>query len=205
MKAALAEPQPLVSPRIHALILFSPRLRRMLLPAGILTSPYEVLDCQATLVIHDPRGIKATFHRGQRIRFLQDGVAGIMDHFWGDGVAITSYHNEAGVLMESFRDEGRRHLVIGLGRRMGRGEELLFGVERTAMVCFVGKREWVETRVDHPTRRLSRRVVFPRERPCLRHDGAEVDLPITVHADGRTSVGFNIRKPLDCAAYTIYL
>src|SRR5450830_831649 len=134
VQPAATEPSLIVSPRIYALILTSPRLRKILLPGGLLTSPYEILDYQATLFLHDPKGIKATFQRTERIRFLQDGVAGIMDHFWGDGVALTSYRNDAGVLADSFRDEGHRHLVIGLDRPMGRGEELGFQVARTAMV-----------------------------------------------------------------------
>src|SRR5450759_5134567 len=144
MQPAATEPSLIVSPRIYSLILTSPRLRRMLLPAGLLTSPYEILDYQATLFLHDPKGIKATFQRTERIRFLQDGVAGIMDHFWGDGVALTSYRNDVGVLRDSLRDAGRRHLVIGLERPMSRGEELTFGVKRTAMVGFTNQEEWLE-------------------------------------------------------------
>ena len=189
------------------MILSSPRLKKMLLPVGVPTSPYEILDYQATLFLQDPKGIKATFQRTERIRFLQDGVAGIMDHFWGDGVALSAYHNDAGVLKDSFRDEGRRHLVIDLKRPMRRGEELTFDVARIAMVGFTGEEEWLETTIDHPARQLGRRIVFPKERPCLsarlRYEGGEVDLPITVLADGRTSVGFNIQEPKTCAVHTL--
>ena len=130
-----------------------------------------------------------------------------MDHFWGDGVALTSYHNDAGALKDSFRNEGHRHLVIGLERPMGRGEELGFQVARTAMVGFTREEEWLETTLDHPAQHLSRSVVFPKERSCLnarlQYEGHEVDLPITVLADGKTSVGFNIQRPKACAAYTL--
>lgn len=207
VQSAVNEPLPLISSRIYALILTSPRLKKILLPAGVPANPYEIMDYQATLFLHDPKGIKATFQRSERIRFLQDGVAAIMDHFWGDGVVLTSYQNDAGVLKDSFRDEGRRHLVIGLKRPMGKGEELTFGVVRTAMVGFTGEEEWLETRIDHPARRLSRGIVFPKYRPCLNArlhcEGHEMELPITALADGRTSVGFNIQKPKAWVAYTI--
>ena len=111
-----------VSPNIYSLIATSPRLRRMLLPEGILASPYEVLDYDATLTLGDTKGIKADFQRTETVRFLQSGVAGILDHVWGDGVALTYYHNEAGNLEDSFNDQGRRHLVIGFKRAMRRGE-----------------------------------------------------------------------------------
>ena len=207
MQPAATEPSLIVSPRIYSLILTSPRLRRMLLPAGLLTSPYEILDYRATLFLHDPKGVKATFHRTERIRFLQDGVAGIMDHFWGDGVALTSYQNDAGVLKDSFRDEGHRHLGIGLKRPMSRGEELTFDVVRTAMVGFTREEEWLETMIDHPAGRLNCGVLFPKSRPChqatLHYEDRKLPLPITRLADGRTRVGFNLREPQARTPYTI--
>ncbi len=113
-------PTDVVSPKVYGLILDSERLRAKLLPQGILGSPYEILDYRATLVLADPRGHRATFHRTQRVRFLQDGVAAILDHLWGDGVTLTHYHNTAGALGESFKDAGTRHLVIDLKRAMAR-------------------------------------------------------------------------------------
>src|SRR4051812_30048468 len=101
-----------VSPKIYGLILDSEWLRSRLLPEGPLGSPYEILDYQATLVLADPEGHQATFHRTQHVRFLQDGVSALLDHFWGDGVLLTNYRNTAGPIGDSFKDAGRRHLVI---------------------------------------------------------------------------------------------
>ena len=207
MQPTPAEPLPVVSSRIYSLILSSPRLKKMLLPAGVPTSPYEILNYQASLFLHDPRGMKATFQRTERIRFLQDGVAGIMDHFWGDGVALTCYQNDAGVLKDSFRDEGRRHLVIGLERPMSRGEEMSFEVARTAMVGFTGEEEWLETSIDYPARRLSCGILFPRARPCqravLHYEDREFPMLVTRLADGRTRVGFDLQNPSAPTPYVI--
>ena len=201
------EPSQVLSPRIYALILTSPRLRRMLLPQGLLPSPYEVLSYHSTLILHDAGGNQATVRRTQRIRFLQDGVSGLLDHTWGDGVVLTSYHNEAGILEDSFRDEGRRHLVIGLRQPMRRGDILTFGVVRTAMVGFTEDEEWLETVIDHPAGQLSRSIVFPKARPCLcaslEHEGCERPLSIVALPDGRTTVGFDIPRPHANTPYTI--
>ena len=132
MSHAATDSASVVSPNIYSLIATSPRLRRMLLPEGILASPYEVLDYDATLTLGDTKGIKADFQRTETVRFLQSGVAGILDHVWGDGVALTYYHNEAGNLEDSFNDQGRCHLVIGFKRAMRRGETMKFDVMRTA-------------------------------------------------------------------------
>src|SRR5215207_9794005 len=89
---------PLVSAQVYALIWTSPRLRRLLLPGGLIGSPYEVLDYRATLVLHDRKGMRATFRRRQRVRFLHDGVGAVLDHAWGDGIVLTAYDNDAGTL-----------------------------------------------------------------------------------------------------------
>ncbi len=196
-----------MSPRVYALILTSPRLKRMLLPQGLLPNPYEVLSYHSTLILHDDAGARATVQRTERIRFLQDGVSAILDHIWGDGVVVTSYHNEAGSVEDSFRDEGRRHLVIGLKRPMYRGEILTFRVARTAMVGFTREEEWLETTIDHPAGCLSRSVVFPKGRPCLRaslhYKDLEQPLPITLLPDGRTMISFFMPRPRADTPYTI--
>ncbi|TAK28811.1 MAG: hypothetical protein EPO21_21895 [Chloroflexota bacterium] len=106
MRIRTPQPISVVSPKIYAAIGSSSRLKRMLLPEGLIKSPYEILNYESTLTLHDPRGMRATVKRRQEVRFLQEGVAGILDHVWGDGVTLTYYHNDAGKLADSFRDEG---------------------------------------------------------------------------------------------------
>ena len=196
-----------VSPRIFELILTSPRLADAVMPGGADSSPYEVLDYDATLTLDDVWGRVATFRRQQRVRFLQDGVAAIMDHAWGAGIILTSYHHSAGAIEDSFRDEGKRHLVIGLKRAMKRGEELQFRVERRAMESFTTENGVLETTIDHPIRRLSRAVIFPKHRPVQMasyDDGTmQARLPIFNRPDGRTMVGFALSTPRPNTIYTI--
>jgi len=186
-----------VSARLYAQILTSPRLKDMLLPEGILRSPYEILDYRLRLTLHDREGMRATFRRSQTIRFLQAGVSGILDHAWGSGIVMTTYYNDAGCLADSFRDEGRRHMVVRLKRAMGPGEMLTFHVERTTMASFVAEDQWwMETTIDHPIRNLSVEVVFPRTRAplyaLLDHSGDERSMPVHWRADGRYQVRFDL-------------
>lgn len=197
-----------VSPNLYGLILSSAYLREALTPEGLAISPYEILDYDATLVLHDARGAKATFRRKQNIRFLQNGVSAILDHAWGDGILLTNYHNTAGTLEDSFRDQGKRHLVIALKRRgTRRGDTLAFEVEREVMETFLDQHGWVETTVDHPVHQLRRRVIFPKSRPVQRamihHGGRCTALPIRQLPDGRTAVGFKLPAPLAHTPYTI--
>lgn len=207
MHPVLTKPSSLISPGVYALILGSPRLRQMLLPEGLLTSPYRILNYQATLTLEDPKGMRATFQRTQQVRFLQEGVSGILDHYWGEGVSLAFYDNEAGSLEDSFKDEGRRHLVIGLKRTMGRGEVLKFEVVRRAMAQFTRDEEWVETIIDHPIDRLGYSVVFPKGRPCrravLHHEGLEAPLSVSKLAGGQTVVCFRVDHPHSNVPYTV--
>ena len=65
MSHAATDSASVVSPNIYSLIATSPRLRRMLLPEGILASPYEVLDYDATL-----------------LSMRSEGGFGMGDRFW---------------------------------------------------------------------------------------------------------------------------
>src|SRR5947209_3411071 len=105
MRTSLPVSSPIVSPHVYALIATSRRLKEMLLPEGLLSNPYAVLDYRETLILQDGQGIRATLERTQWIRFLQNGVSGILDHMWGDGV-VTDYDHEAGGLEDSFNDAG---------------------------------------------------------------------------------------------------
>src|SRR5665213_3087360 len=109
---------PVVSDRAYALILSSPRLAKQLLPEGLLRSPYEILDYDVTLTLHDRRGVRATFERREEVAFLQDGVSGMLDPVWGKGVIATHYDTDAGMLEDSIRDGDRRHFVVGFKHPM---------------------------------------------------------------------------------------
>src|SRR5687768_14877240 len=100
----------IVSPKIYSLILTSPRLKRLLLPEGLLCSPYAVLDYDMTLTLTDESGAEAILRRRQRIQFQQDGVSAILDHFWGDGIIAAAYATTAGRIIDTFKDGARRHL-----------------------------------------------------------------------------------------------
>ena len=202
------DPRPIVSARITALILDSPRLRRQLFPEGLTTSPYSVLDYHQTLILRDTTGTRAVFRRVQRIQFQHDGVGAILDHFWGDGVALASYKHTAGSITASFRDGGRRHLVITLPRPMRRGEVLEFTVERVALEAFLETEEWEETTIDHPIRQLSRRIVFPAGRACNAASliiGNEAGpLHVFEGLDGHTELRLHIPQAQAHAPYTVH-
>ena len=195
-----------VTPALYGLILSTPRLRQRLIPEGLRLSPYEVLECEATLYIVDAEGMHATLVRREKIRFLQEGVSGILDHAWGDGVVVTSYRTNAGTIEGTLRDGGRRHLMIGLKRPMHRGEILEFEVIRELFGGVMQSEEWLEMLIDHPVRQLIGNVVFPQERPCrwaAIQDGLKYRaIPIITSSGGSTIIHF--RHPA-AAPHTSYM
>ncbi len=199
--------RPVVSPSIYALILTSPNLRQALIPEGPLSSPYEVLSYQGTLTLHDKKGTKATFERTQQVRFEQDGVSAILDHIWGDGVLITNYYNSAGSIEDSFKDQGCRHLMIELRKRMSRGQALEFKAERTIMEGFKGQENWWEINIDHPVHQLENSIIFPKTRSCqeaiLQSGDKQTALPVIRLSDGRAVVRFSIAKPFAGIPYRV--
>jgi hypothetical protein len=196
-----------VSLKTYARILTSPHLGGRILPEGLRVTPYEILDYEGTLILSDAQGGRAVFRRTQQIRFLQEGVAAILDHFWGDGVSLTDYANTAGQLADSFSDGGRHHLAIDLARPMHRGEQLAFDVERTALASFSADDEWLETTIDHPIHRLGQRVIFPADRPCQHAELATPDGIIPLQpvrlGDGRTALRFTVPHPKADTPYLV--
>jgi len=136
------------------------------IPGGLLTSPYEILDYRSLLILHDPEGMHATFARKQSVRLAQDGVVAILDHAWGHGVLATDYENSAGRRDGSYKHERRRHFVVGVRRRMASGDILPFRVRREARAGFLKPEGWLETTLDHPIAQLRPSIVFPKDRPC---------------------------------------
>src|SRR5713226_3123280 len=180
MPSLLIAPSPLVSKPVYGLVASSDRLRSLLSPESVLEHPYEVLDYDGVLTLHDQKGLKATFKRRERVRFLQDGVGGMLEHLWGDGITV-GFSNNAGMIGDTIRDAKARHLIVELKRSMAKGEELEFAVKRINMVGFTKSREWLETVVDHPISKLTRSVVFPSSLPCqeatLSWGGQAIALP----------------------------
>lgn len=207
MQAQSSTVAEVVSSAAYDQILTSRYLRAKMLPEGRMVSPYEVLGYRGTLRLVDPGGRRAVFRRSQRVRFLQEGVSSILDHFWGDGVSLTHYRHSAGQLADSFRDGDRHHLAIDLMRPMHRGEVLAFDVERMAMVSFSSDHEWLETIIDHPIRHLTQRIIFPPERSCqyaeLVADDQVMPLRSIGLKTGGTILKFNVPRPQADTPYLV--
>lgn len=129
---------------------------------------YEVLDYESTLEIVDRKGDTAVLRRREVIRFLQDNVVAIHDHAWGDGQIFADYRCQPGTAVDFYKDGSKFNVLISLRETKNRGDVLEFWVERVIKQGLLQEMEWLETEIDHWTRKMRLNVIFPKERPCRR-------------------------------------
>lgn len=165
--------------------------------------PYEILDFDSTLTLHDPRGERATLEKVEQVRFLQDGVVAFCDHVWGDG-EVGEYSCSPGVPVDKYSDGHRTNVLVSLREAKSKGDLITFRSTRQLHDALTGAEEWLETEVDHPTRHLRLAVVFPKERRPFRlnveRNGASEALELNGErlqtlADGQTKVVWQTDNP----------
>jgi hypothetical protein len=166
---------------------------------------YEVRRFTVTLELRDPQGDVAVLEREQVVRFLQDGVVGLYHQVWGEGDLFDDYQVAPGVVADRFQ-LGPRHLtLISLRQIKNRGDVLRLRIRRQVKRGWTRTTEWLETAVNHRTRFVRVRVVFPADRPPLRAclieeiSGATHELERArwqVARQGRTALAWQKRPPV---------
>lgn len=129
---------------------------------------YEVLEYESTLELLDRKGLKATFKKRQKVRYLQDNIIAYMDQAWGDGEFLQAYRCSPGVPVDRYRFGHKTYLLISLREVKNRGGMDEFHIERRIKNGFLRQQEQWETDISHTTRQVVMKVIFPRGRPPLR-------------------------------------
>ena len=129
---------------------------------------YDVLEHRTILELEDTRGEVAVVKRRQKVRFLQDHVAAITDHAWGEGDIFAEYDCSPGVPADFYQDGSRHTVLISLREIKSRRDVLKLVIRRRIVGGFRETNESWETEVSHRTMHLSVSVIFPRGRTCRR-------------------------------------
>ena len=165
---------------------------------------YDVLQHHTILELKDTRGEVAVVKRQQKVRFLQNHVAAITDHAWGDGEIFAEYECSPGVPVDYYQDGSRYTVLISLRETKSRGDVLKLVIRRKIAGGFCTSNECWETEVYHRTRHLSVAIIFPQGRRCRRATVTQRSTSKTVAlgpkhlrflADGRQQLTWEIRKP----------
>lgn len=128
---------------------------------------YVNVSLSYALDIHDLRGEKATLEREQEVQFLTSETGVIRDLVWGDGDPSARYWTR-GARAVNRQQEGLTQVVwLGLPSRPTAGERAMVRSSRTILGGLTKPREYLEVRVERPTKRLKLRVKFPSGRRPL--------------------------------------
>jgi hypothetical protein len=137
---------------------------------------YEVLEQRRTVTLRDPQGRVATVDTTQRVRFRQNHVTALTEYAWGEGQLYADYRCTPGVPVDFYAEGSRQVVLISLREHKNAGEELTLHTHRRITNGFLRPVEYWESDINHRTRRIELRIVFPTARRCQR---ATVSVPST--------------------------
>jgi hypothetical protein len=125
---------------------------------------YEVLAYETTLALHDPEGKRATLHKCEKVRFLQNNIIAYQDQAWGDGEILQAYRCSPGVAVDQYRSGYKTLILISLREVKHRGDVEEFQIQWEMEDGFLRETEQWETHIRHPTKHLKVQVIFPEDR-----------------------------------------
>ncbi len=190
---------------------FYQTLRRWLVsqqPKGI----YEILAYDATLELLDNTGHVATFHKLQKVRFLQNNLIAFEDYAWGEGEIFHAYSVAPGKAVDFYQEGDRSNVLISLRETKHSGDIEDFRIDRTVIDGFTNTEEWQQVEIRHYTHKVTIGVIFPHNRHCRhaqvlqrsRKQAADLgpehfhDLP-----DGRQLVSWETQKVQPLEIFTL--
>jgi hypothetical protein len=138
-------------------------ITRKLVPEGV----YEELDYEATLEIHDPKGIRATFHKHKKVRYLQDNIIAFQDYAWGDGEILINYRTSKGKPVDRYRSGFKTYILLSLREVRNRGEIDEFNIQWNIRRGFLTQDGYWGADVSQPTKHIKMNIIFPKSRPPL--------------------------------------
>ena len=195
--------------RLDALVLVRYMMQGVKVFDGLLTHGrgegiYDVLEHHTVLQLRDTNGDVAMVKRQQKVRFLQDHVAAITDHAWGDGKIFAAYDCSPGVPVDFYQDGSRHTILISLRETKSRGDVLMFVIRRKIVGGFREPDESWETAIYHRIKHLEITIVFPKGRSCQKATVTQRSTSKTIALgpkhfqfleDGRQHLTWEIRNP----------
>jgi hypothetical protein len=129
---------------------------------------YEVLDYECRLELQDKNGKRATVQKRERVRYLQDYITTYQDQAWGDGKILIDYRCSPGVPVDEYQLGHKTYTLISLRGFKNRGEIDEFNTQWKMRNGFLKKTGFWGTAINHRTKKITIKVIFPKDRPPLR-------------------------------------
>lgn len=165
---------------------------------------YEVLEYETILELKDRKGKLASFHKREKVRFLQDNVIAYQDQAWGDGKILLNYHCSPGKPVDQYRSGYKTYILISLREVKNRGDIETFDIKWDIRDGFLKPHGFWATEISHPTDKVKVQVIFPKSRPPSRITLLEKNRQKSVElnkdvkkrlSDGRWSVLWECHRP----------
>ena len=162
------------------------------------------MEYESTLIFHDPKGQRATYHKRQKVRYLQNNIIAYQDQAWGDGEILQRYRCSPGKPVDRYRLGHKTYILISLREVKNKGDQDVFYIHWGIKNGFLRDEEQWETEISHPTGHLKIRLLFHKERfpkrvVILESDGQRSqELPasaIQTLPDGRCQVVWEKANP----------
>ena len=140
---------------------------------------YEVLDYECTLELTDKSGKDAIIHKRERVKYLQDYITAYEDQAWGDGKIFVDYRCSPGIPVDEYRIGHKILKLISLREFRNKGDVDEYHIE-WKMTNNIHKNtgSW-GTSINHRTRRVTVKLMFPKTRPPLHISMTESNLQRT--------------------------
>ena len=165
---------------------------------------YEVLEYESTLELLDRHGKRASFKKREKVRYRQNNIIAYQDQGWSDGQSLLDYRCSPGVVVDQYRPGQKTYILISLRESKQHGDVDEFHMEWGLREAFVRAREQWETEINHRTRQLQVRLIFPKTRPPVRVWLEEhlrrrtrllSDAALKQLADGRWQIAWKTDRP----------
>jgi hypothetical protein len=164
---------------------------------------YEVLDYETTLELKDKQGSKATFHKRQKVKYLQNNIIAYQDQAWGDGEILLDYSCSPGQEADRYRPGHKTYILISLREEKKKGDTDEFFIDWGIKDGFLREVEQWGTEISHRTKRLKTGVIFPKSRPPIQtwlveqltNKKHSLETNTTQLPDGRWLVQWESTKP----------
>lgn len=128
---------------------------------------YEVLDYECKLELKDKDGKNARIQKREKIRYLQDYITSYQDQAWGDGEILLNYRCSPGIPVDQYRLGHKTYKLISLREFRNKGDIDEFNIEWDMKNGFLVNTGFWGTAINHRTKKVTIKVIFPKDRHPL--------------------------------------
>jgi len=137
---------------------------------------YEVLEYECKVELKDKNGKLAVVQKREKLRYFQDYITSYLDQAWGDGKILLEYRCSPGTSVDEFRLGHKTYKLISLREFRNRGDVDEFNIEWKMRNGFLKNTGFWGTAINHRTKKVTIKVIFPKDRPPLQASIIESNL-----------------------------